>query len=179
MTRDTARHDPATHSSGPIFTAGYGNLGFEGFIERIRGLGATHLVDVRRQPGSRYWTDFCRPRLDALVAAEGLRYVWLGDAIGGIGDREVPAGQDGQPDYRVIWREAAFQRGLDRVVEAAGKPGWVICLMCGCLRPAGCHRGFLIGPALLDRGVELMHVEGDGRLVGQRSLLDAAQARLF
>lgn len=163
----------------PIYTAGYGNLGFEGYLERLKALEVTHLVDVRRIPGSKYWVDFCRPRLEDLLQPTGIRYVWMGDTIGGIGDRETPLDANGQPDYEFFWRDPVFQKGLDKVQLASQKRGWQVCLMCGCLRPQNCHRGFLIGPAFLDRGVEIVHVEADGGLVPHSEAMRAVQASLF
>ncbi|HLP00187.1 MAG TPA: DUF488 family protein, partial [Fimbriimonas sp.] len=67
-----------------IYTAGYGNRGFPAFIELMARFGITHLVDVRSVPQSSYWEDFRRENLMALVPPTGLKYVYMGDTLGGV-----------------------------------------------------------------------------------------------
>jgi hypothetical protein len=38
----------------PIFTAGYGNRGFDGFVALMKRHGVTYVVDVRSVPQSSY-----------------------------------------------------------------------------------------------------------------------------
>lgn len=68
----------------PILTAGYGNRGFDGFVALMKRHGVTHVVDVRSVPQSSYWEDFRRPRLERILPETGLRYVYMGDTLGGV-----------------------------------------------------------------------------------------------
>jgi len=158
-----------------ILTAGYGNRGFEGFIELMRRHGVTHLVDVRSVPQSSYWEDFRKPRLERIVPPTGLKYVYMGDTLGGVPQypEGSPAAEDEKAhifckadptavDLHPLFHDPTFRLGLEKLIKAASDPKRVICLMCGCLRPHKCHRSRLIGEALENEGVEVFHLDGNG-----------------
>jgi len=142
----------------PIYTAGYGNRGFEGFIDLMRFYRVTHLVDVRSVPESSYWEDFRRARLTHLVPSVGLKYVYMGDTLGGVQDSPVLCKDPGSVELAPLFISQAFQFGLDALLKAAADPEKVICLMCGCMKPHRCHRSRLIGEALRQREVSLVHI---------------------
>jgi uncharacterized protein (DUF488 family) len=43
-------------------------------------------------------------------------------------------------------------------------------MLCAEEDPARCHRHLLIAPALEERGVEVVHIRGDGRLQGDAAV---------
>jgi uncharacterized protein (DUF488 family) len=166
----------------PILSAGYGNRGFPAFIELMKRHRVTHLVDVRSVPQSSYWTDFRRENLERLVPPTGLRYVYMGDTLGGIAESPVLCKDPEAVELPPLFDEPKLALGIDRLLKAAESPDRFLCLMCGCLRPHRCHRARLLGPALLDRGVELMHLNDEGEPVPQRVVAAESippQASLF
>ncbi len=66
-----------------IYSIGHSNHPIERFIALLRGAGIEAVLDVRSVPQSRYVPQFGRQRLEAALAAAGLGYVFLGDALGG------------------------------------------------------------------------------------------------
>ena len=54
----------------------------------------------------------------------------------------------------------SFQAGIDTVFELAEQ--LTVVLMCSEEDSSKCHRHLLIEPAMLQRGVGLMHIRGDG-----------------
>lgn len=167
-----------------ILTAGYGNRGFEKFIELMRQHGVTHLVDVRSVPQSGYWEDFRRTRLEQIVPPTGLKYVYMGDTLGGTPQysEDVPASSSifckADPsaiDMHPLFNDPRFRMGLGKLMKAAEVEGRVICLMCGCLRPHKCHRSRLIGEALVAEGVEVLHLDDQGRPVPQQRVVIESQ----
>jgi uncharacterized protein (DUF488 family) len=178
-----------------ILTAGYGNRGFEKFIELMKRHGVTHLVDVRSVPQSSYWEDFRRERLERIVPPTGLKYVYMGDTLGGkpVYPEGSPAADDEKAhifckadpsavDMHPLFNDPSFRLGLAKLMEAALDPARKICLMCGCLRPHKCHRSRLIGEALLAEGVEVLHLDDKGDPVSQQQVsLESApqQTTLF
>ena len=129
--------------------------------------GVTHLVDVRSIPGSSYWVDFNRARLEQIVPPTGLRYVYMGDRIGGVRDSNALCRAPGTVELPPLFEEPGFKLGIRKLIEAASSSDRVICLMCGCLRPHQCHRSKLIGPALVLAGVEVFHLDEAGNPVSQ------------
>jgi len=163
-----------------ILTAGYGNRGFVPFIDLMNRYRVTHLVDVRSVPQSGYWEDFRRTRLEEIVPPTGLRYVYMGDTLGGkpVYAEGAPAAEDKQAhifckadpsalDLHPLFNDPAFRMGLGKLTQAARVEGRVICLMCGCLRPHNCHRSRLIGEALVAEGVDVLHLDDRGEPVSQ------------
>jgi uncharacterized protein (DUF488 family) len=60
-------------------------------------------LDVRRHPGSRRHPQHARPALEASLPAAGLRYVWLGESLGGRVPRQLPAEQSPNRGW-TAWR---------------------------------------------------------------------------
>jgi uncharacterized protein (DUF488 family) len=164
-----------------ILTAGYGNRGFAPFIELMKRHGVTHLVDVRSVPQSSYWEDFRRQRLEQIVPPTGLRYVYMGDTLGGVPQyaEGSPAAEDEKAhifckadptavDLHPLFHDPTFRLGLEKLIKAASVPDRNLCLMCGCLRPHKCHRSRLIGEALVAEGVDVLHLNDKGDPVSQQ-----------
>jgi uncharacterized protein (DUF488 family) len=160
-----------------ILTAGYGNRGFDAFVLLLQSYGVTHLVDVRSVPQSGYWEDFRRQRLEQIVPPTGMRYVYMGDSIGGVPDSPVLCKDPDSVELTPLFEEPMFQRGLDKLIQAAEDPKRTICLMCGCLRPHRCHRSRLIGEGLLRRRIELHHLDERGEIVLQSDVVEEAKPK--
>lgn len=154
-----------------IITAGYGNLGFDGFIERLRTHSVTHLVDVRAVPWSSYYKEFRRENLIDLVPPTGLRYVYMGDTLGGIKGRSALCKQPGEVDPVPLFDRPELHLGVEKLLKAAHDGSKVICLMCGCLRAEKCHRSWLLGEVLSSRGVQIVHLSDDGRELSQPQVM--------
>ncbi len=162
-----------------LYTAGYGNRGFESFVQLLEQFRVTHLVDVRSVPSSAYWEEFRRENLMDLIPRRGLKYVYMGDTLGAVRDSPIVCKEPDAIDIRPLFEDPELHKGLDALVKAYQTPGRVLCLMCGCMRPHSCHRSRLLGRALLDRGVDLMHIDGDNSVVRQSQLDIAEQLHLF
>lgn len=165
-----------------ILTAGYGNLGFAGFIERLHAHGVTHLVDVRAVPWSSYHVDFRRENLVDLVPPTGMRYVYMGDTLGGIKGSSALCKAPDTVDPVPLYDREELKLGLSKLLQAASDPSRVLCLMCGCLRAEKCHRSWLLGEALTERDVKVVHLGDDGRELSQAQVMalrEPEQSALF
>jgi uncharacterized protein (DUF488 family) len=162
-----------------LFTAGYGNRGLNAFIALMKQYGVTHLVDVRAVPKSSYWEDFRRENLIDLVPEKGLKYVYMGDTLGGVRDSAILCKDPDSVDIQPLFEDPELAKGFDALLRAANAPERVLCLMCGCMRPHGCHRSRLLGRALLAKGIDLRHIDADNAVVRQSELDLAEQLSLF
>lgn len=156
-----------------IFTIGHSNHPAEHFLALLHQQGVTAVADVRSKPYTKYAKHFCREPLSRYLEANGMRYVFLGDHIGGKPDAPELLGADGRPDYARIAASQAFTQGLDRL--AKGLTNHVIALMCGEEDPSNCHRHHLIAPALTARGIAVRHIRGDGRVEDDAAVRIKAQ----
>lgn len=158
-----------------IYTAGYGNRGFEGYLALLRAFEITHMVDVRSVPQSGYWEDFRKERLALLMGQTEIKYVWMGDTLGGVENSPVLCKDPDSVDLEPLRHEPKLALGVTKLLQAASDPSKKILLMCGCLRPHRCHRSRLLGPAIVEAGAELLHISDKGIPVPQAQVELEAQ----
>lgn len=156
-------------SDSIIYTIGYGARSFDELIAALRRYNIEYLVDVRSQPYSQYKPEYNKAALEQGIREAGLRYVFMGDTLGGRpADSQYYSGD--KVDY-VKLREAPFYKeGIARLRTALGK-GLTLALMCSEGKPQECHRSKLIGVTLEALGVEVRHIDDSGALKTQSEAL--------
>jgi uncharacterized protein (DUF488 family) len=125
------------------------------FVAALSAAGATHLVDVRTAPYSRFRPEFSREPLAAALEARGIRYVFMGRELGG-----QPGGK---ADYAEMRLRPAFLEGIANL-EAAHRAGHRLALMCAEAKPQSCHRTKLVAEELVARGTPVSHIDEHGDL---------------
>ena len=151
-----------------IFTIGHSNHEWEAFAALLATHGIVLLVDTRTSPVSRYAPWANARTLKAMLGRARVEYAFMGDSLGGKPSDGSCYRADGRPDYREIRTRPFFRDGIDALLEIA--EGRTIALMCAEEDPSKCHRRLLIEPALLDRGVEVRHIRGDGTVATPTTL---------
>lgn len=164
-----------------LFTVGYAADRWDGFVRRLAPFGITHLVDVRTNPWSRYQEDYRGEEFAARVRSHGMKYVFMGDSLGGKPTREEVL-TDGQLDPLKLRADSFFQMGIQRVIEACSNEVNRVCLMCGCGKPEECHRGRIVCQVLHEQGVRVTHILPNGQTCTQADIsgaIGADQGSLF
>lgn len=161
-----------------VHTIGHSNHPIERFIALLREHGIDTLVDVRSRPYSRWAPQFQKLALARSLTAEGIAYVYLGDALGGRPEGREFYDAEGRLDGQRRALAHDFRIGIDRLVEVARRGSTA--MLCAEEDPTRCHRRLLVTPALQGRSVAVQHIRGDGRVqqddeLGERKL----QLRLF
>ena len=146
----------------PILTVGHSNHSVDRFVELLHAHGVDVLVDVRSQPYSRFAHQFNRENLIPAVTNAGLQYLFMGEELGGRQLGKIADHQERLAAYDRVAALPAFQRGIERVL--AGARNHRIALLCAEEDPTGCHRRVWVTRALRERGAEVLHLRGDGRL---------------
>jgi len=67
----------------PVFTIGYGARTVDELVAALRAYQIMFLVDVRTAPYSRFKPEFSKDALEQELKRQGIRYVYLGEALGG------------------------------------------------------------------------------------------------
>jgi len=134
-------------SPPPVLTIGYGSRTLDEFVDLLHAVGATDLADVRSAPYSRYKPEFSREPLGAHLAEAGIRYIFMGDALGGRPDDPGCYDASGHVDYERCRLRPEFARALE-ALEAGRESGLRIVLMCSEQRPEECHRSKLVAEEL-------------------------------
>jgi uncharacterized protein (DUF488 family) len=155
-----------TPAAFDLFSIGHSNHSIERFLELARGAGITAIADVRSTPASRRYPWFSQARLAPRLAAEGIAYVPLGEALGGRPRDPHLYREDGVADYAAMAHTDEFRAGLDRVGEGARR--YRVCLMCAEREPLDCHRCLLVARALAERDFAIGHVLADATIEPHR-----------
>jgi uncharacterized protein (DUF488 family) len=145
-----------------IYTIGHSSHTPEHFTDLLRRHRIQVLVDTRSAPYSRYSPQFDRESLRELITAAGVKYLYLGDVIGGRPKDESHYDEQGRARYAAMGKEEEFLEAIARLEKGAAD--FRVALLCSEEDPAHCHRRLLIGRVLIERGAELLHIRGDGRV---------------
>jgi len=92
----------------------------------------------------------------------GIRYVFLGDKLGGRPPEVDAYNAAGRVLYGRIASSEVFRQGLERLKR--GLSDYRVVAMCAEENPEHCHRRLLIAKVLMEQGVDVDHIRGDGRV---------------
>ena len=145
-----------------VLTIGHSNHTTEHFLVLLKSHGIQVVVDTRSQPYSKYSTQFDQKELKQTLSRAGIRYLYLGRELGGRPEGEEFYDEDGHVLYDRVAETCQFQEGLSRLER--GIREYQVAMLCAEENPAACHRRLLVGRVLLDRGIQVEHMRGDGRI---------------
>jgi uncharacterized protein (DUF488 family) len=151
-----------------ILTVGHSNHPTERLLSLLRQHGVQVLADVRSQPYSRFAHQFNRELLQASVTNAGLQYLFMGEELGGRQLGKIASLQERLAAYERVAALPAFQRGIERLLDGART--YRFALLCAEEDPTECHRRVWVARALRERGAEVLHIRGDGRLDADTAL---------
>lgn len=146
-----------------VYSVGHSNQSIEQFLNLLQTHRIEVLVDVRSAPYSRFASQFNKPDLERAVVDAGLRYVYMGQELGGRPADESLYDVEGHADYQRISETVEFAEGIERLKIGLSR-GLTIALMCSEEDPSDCHRRLLIGTVLQRDGIEVQHIRGDGHI---------------
>lgn len=147
----------------PIYTIGYGSRSVDEFIQVLQEHQIAYLIDVRSAPYSRYKPEFSREPLDVELQRHGIRYVFMGDTLGGQPDDEDCYDVDGKVDYAKLKITERYLSGIERLQAAFAQQQRVV-LMCSEGKPEECHRSKLIGETLEKQDIRVAHIDEEDEL---------------
>ncbi len=161
----------------PIYTIGYGNRSLEEFIEVIKQHGIEYLIDVRSVPFSRYKPEFSKTILSKQLSRHNIRYVFLGDELGGRPKGPSLNDNEGKVDYSKVRKTDFYRSGIDRLCKAFERQE-VVALMCSEGKPENCHRSKLIGETLIgERKIKTLHIDENNNLVSHEKVIERVSGR--
>ena len=153
----------------PIYTIGYGARSVEDLISVLQSNQIEYLLDIRSSPYSSYKPEFSKNALKATLEAHGIRYLFMGDTLGGQPE-DKSCYTDGKVDYEKVAQQSFYQEGLRRLHKASRQNQRVV-LMCSEGKPENCHRTKLIGQTLTAEGIEVLHIDEEDTLISQKDVL--------
>ena len=130
-------------------------------------------MDVRSSPYSQYSPQYNRENLEQTLAEAEILYKYAGDFLGGrpkdpscYKTELVPDNKADYlhlVDYPTVMTKEFFQKGIQRLIEVATDSRTAI--LCSEEDPSHCHRHHLIGKYLVSKGINVLHIRGDGVLI--------------
>lgn len=153
----------------PIYTIGYGVRESAAFLDVLQANSIQYLIDLRSSPYSSYKPEFSRSALQEFLEANGIRYIFMGDALGGQPD-DATCYTDGKVDYEKVAQKSFYRSGVERLHEAT-RQGRRLALMCSEGKPENCHRSKLVGKTLSAEGIEVLHIDEKDAVVSQKDVL--------
>ena len=154
----------------PIYTIGYGSRSIVELIEVLHQHEIAYLIDVRSAPYSRYKPEFSKAPLANELEQHNIRYVFMGDTLGGRPDDET-CYVNGKVDYEKVKATAFYQSGIERLHTAFLQQQSVV-LMCSEGKPEECHRCKLIGVTLTTQNIPVIHIDENGEHKTQEKIVD-------
>jgi uncharacterized protein (DUF488 family) len=165
---DLVVHVEASNSKLSVFTIGHSKHRIEKFMDLLRQHGVEVLVDARSHPVSRFSPQFSRKALERAVTEAPIRYLFMGDQLGGRPAPRECYDADGQVDYDRVEAQEFYQRGIERLLDDIARSR--VCILCAEEDPSRCHRRLLITRTLVRRGVEVLHLRGSGAVQPEAEL---------
>jgi len=163
-----------------VLTVGYGKRSIEELISLLKQENVEFLVDLRSKPVSRFNSAFSKEVLADSIGKAGIRYVFMGDSLGGR-PPDPTCYEDGHVVYDLVRPKEFYRAGIKRLLDAASK-GYRVCLLCSESKPEECHRSKLVGVSLVSSGIEVVHVGARGERMTQAEVLarlESDQPTLF
>ena len=155
----------------PLYTIGHGNRKSEDFLELLKEFGIEYLIDVRSQPYSKFNPQYNQNELKFFLERNGIRYVFMGDNIGGRPKDTSCYDSEGKVDYEAVKTKEFFINGIDRLKTAYSKDINVV-IMCSESKPCECHRSKLIGRVLNTDNIFLKHIDENGKIKDQATVIN-------
>lgn len=154
-----------------LTTFGHGRAARDELAALLRKARLQHVVDVRRFPGSRHNVAAARGHIEVLARELGLGYKW-DERLGG--RRALSRAEDAaSPDtwwrvkafraYAAWTRSDEFRAGMLELIAGLASRRTVV--MCSESVWWRCHRRIIADVAVATRGVRVVHLMHDGRLV--------------
>ena len=157
-----------------IYSIGHGSRKIKEFISLLEQYQIHYLIDVRSQPYSKFSPQFNQGNLKFYLEEHKIRYVFMGDCLGGRPEDSSCYDEKGKVDYTKIKEKDFYKEGIERLKTAYDK-GIGIVIMCSESKPTECHRSKLIGMSLFEdenKKIAVVHIDENGRVKDQATIMN-------
>lgn len=171
---------PVRSTPREIFTIGHSNHPIEKFLNLLRQHSIHILVDSRSQPHSKFVPHFDREPLSSYLEPCGVRYLYMGDELGGRPPEPEYYDTEGRVLYYRVAASDRFRSGMSRLLKDSRDFRMVI--LCSEESPTYCHRRLLVSKVLTENGIAVQHIRGSGALQPESELAlseTATQLEMF
>ncbi|MEI7847164.1 MAG: DUF488 domain-containing protein [Chloroflexota bacterium] len=139
-------------------------------VQLLKKYEIVYLIDVRSKPYSKFKPEYSKHELEQALDQLGIKYIFMGDLLGGQPDLPSCYTPDGKIDYSKLREKDFYKRGIERLNDAWQKQLLVV-VMCSEQKPEMCHRSKLIGESLSGINIPVQHIDENGSLVLQEDVM--------
>lgn len=157
-------------SKSSLYSIGHGNKKIEDFINELESFDIHYLIDIRTKPFSKWNPQFNQSSLEGSLKNNGIKYLHLGDKLGGLPSDRTCYDKEGKVVYDLIKDKAFFIEGLERLITA-NKKNIKLTIMCSESNPEECHRTKLIGEELLKSKISINHIISKDKSLSQENVM--------
>jgi uncharacterized protein (DUF488 family) len=147
--------------SNILYTIGHSNHKIEDFIRLLKRYGVNCVADVRSAPYSRYYPQFNKDALAAVLEKENIAYIFMGKELGGR-PSDPSCYEHGSVNFRRVAEREEFKRGIEHLAAESSK--YNIAVMCAEKDPLQCHRTILVSKYLKECNIHVIHILENGSL---------------
>jgi uncharacterized protein (DUF488 family) len=104
-----------------IYSIGHGKKNMEDFIAELKSFNISYLLDIRSNPYSKWNPAFNKSALESSLKEHNIKYVFLGDKLGGLPSDPSCYDEDGKVVYDRIKEKDFFREGIKRIIRASEK----------------------------------------------------------
>lgn len=158
------------NSNSTLYSIGHGARKIDDFISLLIVHSIDYVVDVRSKPRSRFNPQFNQAELKESLSLSGIRYVFMGDNLGGLPKEPSCYDLKGHVDYSVVRDKDFFMEGVNRLITANEKKIRIAC-MCSEIDACDCHRSKLIGEVLSMHNISMIHITKQGGVESQEDVI--------
>ncbi len=142
----------------------------EDFIAELKSFDISYLLDIRSNPYSKWNPAFNKSALETTLKEHNIKYVFIGEKLGGLPSDRSCYDADGKVVYDRIKEKDFFQEGLNRLIRANEKKV-KLAVMCSESKPEECHRSKLVGQELLKSGISVNHIISSKLVKSQETVM--------
>lgn len=165
------------HSEKLLFTIGHGTRSADDFLQLLTKHDIDVLVDIRTSPWSKFAPQFNQVNLQAFLSDAGVRYIPMGDSLGGRPTEDHFYDTEGHALYNLMATSGDFLNGIDVLEQKCGEHK--IALMCSESDHLVCHRYLLVAEVLNQNGLIVHHIDKFGNEVPHESIFAEEANTLF
>jgi len=165
-----------TESSHILYTIGHGARKAEDFLALLKQYGIRYLADVRSKPYSRFHPQFSQAALRKFLEENGIRYVFMGDELGGRPSDPSCYDDKGNIDYNCIRTKEYYRNGISRL-RAALEKDLRLAIMCSERDPAMCHRTRLVAETMAHEGFKILHIDEKGGMKDHAEVMETIRRK--
>jgi uncharacterized protein (DUF488 family) len=144
-----------------IRTIGHSNHSIDHFLYLLKSHRVDVVVDTRSYPYSNFAPQYDKQPLRQALVESGIKYLHLGRELGGRPHGDEYYDSEGHVLYARVASSDFFRAGISRVER--GVLTHSVALLCAEEDPKTCHRRLLIGRVLIQRGIRIDHIRGNGQ----------------